>query len=84
FTYQTSVRPVVIYGGADIRNQKENLALGCDLLIVTPGCLVDAMERGAVASDRVKYLVLDEEDRILDSEFESIIRDILYHQTSKR
>ncbi|KAF9345206.1 DEAD-box ATP-dependent RNA helicase, partial [Mortierella sp. AD094] len=77
FTYQTRVRPVVIYGGADIRNQKEKLALGCDLLIATPGRLVDAMERGAVALDRVKYLILDEADRILDSGFESIIRDIL-------
>ncbi|KAF9105932.1 DEAD-box ATP-dependent RNA helicase, partial [Mortierella sp. AM989] len=77
FTYQTRVRPVVIYGGADIRIQKEKLALGCDILIATPGRLVDAMERGAVALDQVRHLILDEADRILDLGFEDIIREIL-------
>ncbi|KAG0021121.1 DEAD-box ATP-dependent RNA helicase [Entomortierella chlamydospora] len=74
---RTRVRPMVIYGGADVRAQKEKLALGCDLLIATPGRLADAMERGAVALDRVKYLVLDEADRSLDEGFENKIRDIL-------
>ncbi|KAF9435189.1 hypothetical protein BGZ76_006728 [Entomortierella beljakovae] len=78
FTYKTRVRPLVIYGGADIRTQKEKLAQGCDLLIATPGRLADAMERGAVALDRVRDLVLDEADRILDLGFEDAIRDILW------
>ena len=71
------VRPVVIYGGAEMRRQREQLARGCDILIATPGRLVDAMERGAVALDQVRYLVLDEADRILDLGFEPTIRRIL-------
>ncbi|KAF9205662.1 DEAD-box ATP-dependent RNA helicase [Haplosporangium sp. Z 27] len=77
FSYQTRVRPLVIYGGVDVRSQKERLALGCDVLIATPGRLADTMERGAVALDRVKYLILDEADRMLDMGFEPIIRDII-------
>ncbi|KAG0320683.1 hypothetical protein BGZ99_004367 [Dissophora globulifera] len=77
FSYMSRVRPVVIYGGAEMRVQKEQLARGCDILIATPGRLVDAMERGAVALDSVRYLVLDEADRVLDLGFEETIRRIL-------
>ncbi|KAK3832536.1 MAG: P-loop containing nucleoside triphosphate hydrolase protein [Linnemannia elongata] len=77
FTYKSPIRPAVIYGGADLRRQKDQLARGCDILIATPGRLVDAMERGAVALDKVRYLVLDEADRILDLGFEPTIRQIL-------
>ncbi|KAF9108045.1 hypothetical protein BGX29_003560 [Mortierella sp. GBA35] len=77
FTYKSPIRPVVIYGGADMRRQREQLARGCDILIATPGRLVDAMERGAVALDKVRYLVLDEADRILDFGFEPTIRQIM-------
>ncbi|KAK3808669.1 MAG: P-loop containing nucleoside triphosphate hydrolase protein [Benniella sp.] len=84
FTYQTRVRPAVIYGGAEMRAQKEQLALGCDVLIATPGRLVDAMERGAVALGRVKFLVLDEADRILDQGFEPTVRRILFQSDLPR
>ncbi|KAF9191774.1 hypothetical protein BGZ51_000121 [Haplosporangium sp. Z 767] len=77
FTYKSRIRPVVIYGGADMRQQKEQLARGCDLLIATPGRLMDAMERGMVALNKVRYLVMDEADRILDMGFEPNIRRIL-------
>ncbi|KAI7817811.1 P-loop containing nucleoside triphosphate hydrolase protein [Gamsiella multidivaricata] len=77
FTYKSPVRPVLIYGGAEMRAQREQLAKGCDVLIATPGRLMDAMERGAVALDHVKYLVLDEADRILDAGFAPTIRRVL-------
>ncbi|KAF9930148.1 hypothetical protein FBU30_000816 [Linnemannia zychae] len=77
FTYKSPIRPAVIYGGADIRRQKVQLARGCDILIATPGRLMDAMERGAVALDKVRYVVLDEADRILDMGFEPAVRQIL-------
>ncbi|KAG0063022.1 hypothetical protein BGZ89_010211 [Linnemannia elongata] len=76
-TRRSPIRPAVIYGGAELRRQKDQLARGCDILIATPGRLVDAMERGAVALDKVRYLVLDEADRILDLGFEPTIRQIL-------
>lgn len=50
---------------------------GCEVLIATPGRLVDAMERGLVSLSKVKYVVLDEADRILDMGFEPTIREIM-------
>ncbi|KAF9083556.1 hypothetical protein BGX23_011326 [Mortierella sp. AD031] len=76
-TYKSRLRPVVIYGGAEMKAQKEQLARGCDILIATPGRLIDAIERGLVSLLRVKYVVLDEADRILDMGFEPSIRQIM-------
>ncbi|KAG0077690.1 hypothetical protein BGZ90_006702 [Linnemannia elongata] len=77
FAYKTRLRPVVIYGGYEMKYQKEQLARGCDILIATPGRLIDAMERGLVSLAKVKYVILDEADRILDMGFESSIRRIM-------
>ncbi|KAG0050790.1 DEAD-box ATP-dependent RNA helicase [Gryganskiella cystojenkinii] len=77
FTYMSRIRPVVIYGGADLARQKEQLGRGCDVLVATPGRLVDTLERGVVTLAKVRYLVLDEADRILDLGFEPSIRHIL-------
>lgn len=60
-----------------MKYQKEQLARGCDILIATPGRLIDAMERGLVSLAKVKYVILDEADRILDMGFESSIRRIM-------
>ncbi|KAF9428937.1 hypothetical protein BGZ94_000432 [Podila epigama] len=76
-TYKSRLRPVVIYGGSDMRNQKEQLIRGCEILICTPGRLMDVMERGLVSLAKVKYIVLDEADRILDLGFEQTIRDVM-------
>ncbi|KAI9232232.1 hypothetical protein MVEG_02826 [Podila verticillata NRRL 6337] len=76
-TYKSRVRPVVIYGGSQIQNQKDQLVRGCEVLISTPGRLVDSIERGLVSLAKVKYVVLDEADRILDMGFEPTIREIM-------
>ncbi|KAG0262005.1 hypothetical protein BG011_000429 [Mortierella polycephala] len=77
FTYRSRVRPAVIYGGAESKLQKEQLARGCDILVATPGRLVDAMERGWVSLAKVKSLILDEADMMLDMGFESLVRRIV-------
>ncbi|KAF9194610.1 hypothetical protein BGZ50_005970 [Haplosporangium sp. Z 11] len=77
FTYRSRVRPVVIYGGAESKLQKEQLARGCDVLVATPGRLVDAMERGWVSLAKVKSLILDEADMMLDMGFEPLVRRIV-------
>lgn len=41
--YRTMLRPCVIYGGASMRQQRENLQMGCDVLVATPGRLMDYM-----------------------------------------
>eukprot|EP00803_Ostreobium_quekettii_P004723 evm.model.scf_1239.3 EVM.evm.TU.scf_1239.3 scf_1239:44958-47125(-) len=77
FTYQTGIRPVVIYGGAPVQQQLRELERGCDMLVATPGRLSDLIERGRVSLARVHYLALDEADRMLDMGFEPQIRRIV-------
>jgi ATP-dependent RNA helicase DDX3X len=77
FAYRSWVKPAVVYGGADIGSQLRQLDQGCDLLSATPGRLVDLMERGRISMANVRYLVLDEADRMLDMGFEPQIRRIV-------
>jgi ATP-dependent RNA helicase DDX3X len=77
FSYRSWVRPCVVYGGADIGSQLRQIERGCDLLVATPGRLVDLIERGRISLCNIKYLVLDEADRMLDMGFEPQIRRIV-------
>ncbi|KAK0207607.1 ATP-dependent RNA helicase ded-1 [Armillaria fumosa] len=77
FAYRSWVRPAVVYGGADINQQLRLIERGCDLLSATPGRLVDLIERGRISLANIKYLVLDEADRMLDMGFEPQIRRIV-------
>ncbi|KAK5124022.1 DEAD-box ATP-dependent RNA helicase [Meristemomyces frigidus] len=77
FCYRSWVRPCVVYGGADIGSQLRQIERGCDLLVATPGRLVDLIERGRISLANIKYLVLDEADRMLDMGFEPQIRRIV-------
>lgn len=69
FTYCTGIATVCIYGGAEVREQLRNIERGCDLLVATPGRLVDLIERGRLGMENIKFLVLDEADRMLDMGF---------------
>ncbi|KAF3088998.1 DEAD-box ATP-dependent RNA helicase [Orbilia oligospora] len=77
FAYRSWVKPCVVYGGADIGQQLRQMDRGCDLLVATPGRLVDLIERGRISLASIKYLVLDEADRMLDMGFEPQIRRIV-------
>ena len=77
FAYRSWVRPAVVYGGADIGTQLRQIESGCDLLTATPGRLVDLIERGRISLSNIRYLVLDEADRMLDMGFEPQIRRIV-------
>ncbi|KAK0535570.1 ATP-dependent RNA helicase ded1 [Tilletia horrida] len=77
FTYRSWVKPAVVYGGADIGSQIRSIERGCDLLSATPGRLVDLIERGRISLSNVRFLVLDEADRMLDMGFEPQIRRIV-------
>ena len=67
----------MVYGGADINQQLRQIERGCDLLSATPGRLVDLIERGRISLANIRYLVLDEADRMLDMGFEPQIRRIV-------
>src|SRR5579859_3613854 len=77
FAYRSWVKPCVVYGGADIGQQLRQIERGCDLLTATPGRLVDLIERGRISLANIKFLVLDEADRMLDMGFEPQIRRIV-------
>jgi len=77
FAYRSWVRPCVVYGGQPMGDQLRDLDRGCNLLVATPGRLVDLIERGRISLSGIKYLVLDEADRMLDMGFEPQIRRIV-------
>eukprot|EP01134_Creolimax_fragrantissima_P007721 CFRG7721T1 len=77
FSYRTQMRCCVVYGGANVGEQIRELDRGCNLIVATPGRLVDMIERGKIALDYCRFLILDEADRMLDMGFEPQIRRIV-------
>eukprot|EP01105_Mastigella_eilhardi_P019306 TRINITY_DN4530_c0_g1_i1.p1 TRINITY_DN4530_c0_g1~~TRINITY_DN4530_c0_g1_i1.p1 ORF type:complete len:738 (+),score=155.67 TRINITY_DN4530_c0_g1_i1:67-2214(+) len=77
FSAGSPLRAVCIYGGADFRPQLMELQRGVDVLVATTGRLIDAVVRGRISLTLIKYLVLDEADRMLDMGFEPDIRRIV-------
>ena len=72
-----SVRTAVVFGGVSINPQIDALRSGCDVLIATPGRLLDLAEQRAVDLRDVQIFVLDEADRMLDMGFIHAIRRVL-------
>ncbi|XP_060669102.1 DEAD-box ATP-dependent RNA helicase 52C isoform X1 [Ziziphus jujuba] len=77
FAFQTGVKIAVAYGGASITLQLRNLERGVDILVATPGRLVDMIDRARVSLRMIRHLVVDEADRMLDMGFEPQIRKIV-------
>ncbi|KAK0173687.1 hypothetical protein PV328_006845 [Microctonus aethiopoides] len=71
------VRNTCIFGGAPKGGQARDLERGVEIVIATPGRLIDFLERGTTNLRRTTYLVLDEADRMLDMGFEPQIRKII-------
>ncbi len=72
---ETRLEMQVVYGGVDYHKQREALREGVDLLIGTPGRLIDYFRQGVYSLKRVEVLVIDEADRMFDMGF---IKDIRY------
>jgi ATP-dependent RNA helicase DeaD len=70
-------RSVAIYGGQRMRGQLDELHKGANIVVGTPGRLLDHLGRGTVKLDQVRYVVLDEADRMLDIGFRPDIERIL-------
>lgn len=71
------IRSCCVYGGAPRAPQIRDLNTGCEIVIATPGRLIDFLDSGKTNLRRCTYLVLDEADRMLDMGFEPQIRKIL-------
>ena len=80
----THISTTVIFGGVGIAPQRQVLARGVDVVIATPGRLLDLMSEGRVDLNHVEVLVLDEADRMLDMGFIHDIRRILALLPKKR
>lgn len=72
-----NIKCAVLIGGAGYRKQEEALRRGVDIIVATPGRLVDFMERGEIDLSRLQTLVLDEADRMLDMGFLPTIKRIV-------
>ncbi len=75
---------VTVVGGVSYKPQTAALKYGCDILVATPGRLVDLIEQGACHLDEVKVLVLDEADRMLDMGFLPAVRRIVRETPTER
>jgi ATP-dependent RNA helicase RhlE len=74
----------VVVGGVPMRPQIRDLRAGFDVLVATPGRLLDHLERGNVKLDEIETLILDEADRMLDMGFRPQIEAILRHIPNDR
>ena len=72
-----NLRTTVVYGGVGYGGQEADLKRGTDVLVATPGRLLDFIEKGTIKLDTIKHLVLDEADRMLDMGFMPDVRRII-------
>ena len=76
-TWSKQVRSLAVYGGQPIPVQFKALRQGVQVVVATPGRLIDHMERGSIELSGLKYCVLDEADEMLDFGFEEELNTIL-------
>ena len=73
----TNLRTTVVFGGVGYGRQNDELRAGADIVVATPGRLLDHLEQGTLRLDKVEFLVLDEADRMLDMGFLPDVRRIV-------
>src|SRR5450755_961609 len=81
--FMTGVQVLAVYGGASIGMQIRDLKRGVQIVVATPGRLIDLIERKAINLEQIKYVVLDEADEMLNMGFQDDIEFILQN-TPKR
>ena len=84
FAKYTGIRTVSIYGGQSIGVQHDRLRRGVQIIVATPGRLIDHIKQGSIILDDVKFVVLDEADRMLDMGFIDDIKFILFYVNDDR
>ncbi|MFD1768488.1 DEAD/DEAH box helicase [Sphingobacterium suaedae] len=84
FSTYLDLRTVVLYGGLGPKTQKEQLQKGCDIIVATPGRFLDLYLAGDVPTKSLKFLVMDEADKMMDMGFISKIHRILEVVPRKR
>ncbi len=84
YGHHLPLRHTVVFGGVSQNPQVQQLRKGVDVLIATPGRLLDLMQQGFIRLDRIEFLVLDEADRMLDMGFIHDIKRILAKLPAER
>jgi ATP-dependent RNA helicase DeaD len=84
FAKYTGIKTVSIYGGQSINLQHDQLRRGVQIVVATPGRLIDHVKHGSIQLENVKYVVLDEADRMLDMGFIDDIKFILFYVNEDR
>ena len=82
--YLPSVRILPVYGGSSIEAQIRTLRRGVEVIVATPGRLIDLMERGAASIDSIETVVLDEADEMLTMGFSESLQTILAEVPKER
>ena len=77
FARFTDIRPVAIFGGVGYGYQRAELKRGVDIIVATPGRLMDYLKEGTISLRDISVLVLDEVDRMLDMGFLPVVKDII-------
>lgn len=80
----TSLQSLSVYGGVNMGNQLKRLSRGVDIVIATPGRLLDHMNRRSIDLSKVEVLVLDEADRMFDMGFINDVRKIIAKVPAER
>ncbi|MBR5039144.1 MAG: DEAD/DEAH box helicase [Prevotella sp.] len=82
--YMKGVHVVPVYGGASIEQQIRALKHGAQIIVATPGRLIDLMHRGMAKIENIKSVVLDEADEMLNMGFSDSINEIFEHVPAER
>ncbi|XP_047996841.1 ATP-dependent RNA helicase vasa [Leguminivora glycinivorella] len=81
FAHGSVLKIAVAYGGVAVRHQGDNISRGCHILVATPGRLHDFVDRNRVAFGSIRFIVLDEADRMLDMGFMPSVEKMMEHST---
>jgi ATP-dependent RNA helicase DeaD len=84
FAKYTGIRAATIYGGQSINLQLDKLRRGVQIIVATPGRIIDHIKQGSIILDDVRFVVLDEADRMLDMGFIDDIKFILFYVNEDR
>ena len=84
YAANTDLKVVCLYGGANIGPQEKRLKAGMDIIIATPGRLLDHLIKGTLSLSQLEHLVFDEADRMLDMGFIGEIKRIMRHVPDSR
>lgn len=81
FSHGSIIKVEIAYGGTTVRSQSDRIMRGVHVLVATPGRLLDFVDKGLIQFDAIRFVVLDEADRMLDMGFLEPMRKMIQHPT---